>query len=108
MLEAVELPASITGLDTGLADVDRKTFTHVEEVERWLKEDKKFTIRCSSKTEEARDKEENASNSFHSILRNLESTKSAPGFFRYWFMSDMSNNLTYCQKLDYIHNHYLL
>jgi hypothetical protein len=50
VLEAVELPASITGLDTGLADVDRKTFTHVEEVERWLKEDKKFTIRCLSKS----------------------------------------------------------
>jgi hypothetical protein len=33
VLEAVQLPASITSLDTALADVDRKTLTHVEEEE---------------------------------------------------------------------------
>jgi hypothetical protein len=31
VLEAVKLPASISGLDTSLTDVDRKTFTHIEE-----------------------------------------------------------------------------
>jgi hypothetical protein len=30
VLEAVQLPASITSLDTGLANVDRKAFTHLE------------------------------------------------------------------------------
>jgi hypothetical protein len=34
VLEAVQLPASITSLDTSLADVDRKALTHVEEEER--------------------------------------------------------------------------
>lgn len=28
VLEAEELPASVTGLDTGLTDMDRNTFTH--------------------------------------------------------------------------------
>jgi hypothetical protein len=31
VLEAVKLPASISGLDTSLTNVDRKTFTHFEE-----------------------------------------------------------------------------
>jgi hypothetical protein len=31
VLEAVKLPAGISGLDTSLTNVDRKTFTHVEE-----------------------------------------------------------------------------
>ena len=34
VLEAVQLPAGITNLDTGLADVDGDDFTHVEWV--WL------------------------------------------------------------------------
>jgi hypothetical protein len=37
VLEAVQLPASITGLDTGLTDVDRKTFTHFEVEKEGLK-----------------------------------------------------------------------
>jgi hypothetical protein len=37
VLEAVQLPASITGLDTGLTDVDRKAFTHFEVEGCWWK-----------------------------------------------------------------------
>lgn len=32
VLKAVQLPAGITGLDTGLADVDRDNFTHCGKV----------------------------------------------------------------------------
>mmetsp|Transcript_6627 Transcript_6627/g.12784 ORF Transcript_6627/g.12784 Transcript_6627/m.12784 type:complete len:469 (+) Transcript_6627:65-1471(+) len=34
VLKAVQLPAGISGLDTSLTNVDRKTFTHFEEVKR--------------------------------------------------------------------------
>jgi len=32
MLQAVKLPASVTNLATGLANMDRDTFTHFDEV----------------------------------------------------------------------------
>lgn len=41
VLQAVELPASITNLDTGLSDVDRDTFAHSSScvLRRWKREE---------------------------------------------------------------------
>ena len=35
VLEAVELPTSVSDLNSGLADVDRDAFSHFQEVFRW-------------------------------------------------------------------------